>query len=141
MILLGKKKSIQNNLNNFFDKVGEIELIPSSSAYTQARNKLKPEAFIEINNKIISSYYKLYEYKKWNNKRLIGIDGSFLNLPTSEEIKGIYNIKRNKDSELPACLSSFAYDVLNDMTINATFGVIQGEKEFIINEQIGRAHV
>ena len=52
LVLLGKKRSIQNNLNIFFDKIGDVELIPSSSSYTQARNKLKPEAFKGIMFKV-----------------------------------------------------------------------------------------
>ena len=122
----------------FFEKMGEVELLPSSSAYSQARNKLKPEAFKEISDKVVSDFYRLYDYHKWNNKRLIGIDGSLLNLPLTEKIKEKYNVKRNKKVELPQCLSSFAYDVLNEITISAKFDVLQGEKEFIINEHINK---
>lgn len=120
----------------FFDKIGEVELIPSSSSYTQARNKLKPEAFKEISDKVVSDFYRLYNYDKWNNKRLVGIDGSLLNLPLTKETKAKYSVKRNKKVELPQCLASFAYDVLNEITISAKFDILQGEKEFIINEHI-----
>lgn len=136
LILLGKKRAIQNNLNIFFDKIGEVELIPSGSGYTQARNKLKPEAFKEISNKVVSDFYNLYDYDKWNNKRLIGIDGSLLNLPLTKETKEKYLIKRNDKVELTQCLSSFSYDVLNEITISAKFDILQGEKEFIIDEHI-----
>lgn len=136
LILLGKKRAIQNNLNIFFDKIGEVELIPSSSGYTQARNKLKPEAFKEISNKVVSDFYSLYNYDKWNNKRLIGIDCSLLNLPLTKETKRKYLLKRNNTVELTQCLSSFAYDVLNEITISAKFDILQGEKEFIIDEHI-----
>jgi IS4 transposase len=136
LVLLGKKRSIQNNLNMFFDRIGEVDLIPSSSSYTQARSKLKPEAFNEISNKVVTDFYRLYDYDKWNNKRLVGIDGSLLNLPLTKETKAKYIVKRNKKVELAQCLASFAYDVLNEITISAKFDVLQGEKEFIINEHI-----
>ena len=136
LFLLGKKRSIQNNLNIFFDKIGEVELIPSSSSYTQSRNKLKPEAFKEISKKIVTDFYSLYDYDKWNNKRLIGIDGSMINLPLTKETKEKYIVKRNDKVSLPQCLGSFAYDVLNEITISAKFDILQGEKEFIINEHI-----
>jgi hypothetical protein len=62
-------KSIQNVLNEaetYLSNMLEEDLISiSKSAYSQAREKIKYEAFIELCNDIKEQFYKEYDYEKY----------------------------------------------------------------------------
>ena len=56
----------QISLNELF-MGGHISDVVSASAYTQARNKFKHTAFIELNDDIVSIFYSEEDkIKKWN---------------------------------------------------------------------------
>jgi hypothetical protein len=80
LILRGHKLSQQNALNRLFRELGEVEQVATASAYTQARHKLKPERFIELNQLGVSQSYRLYDeqdgVRRWHGRRLIGVEGS-----------------------------------------------------------------
>jgi hypothetical protein len=48
----------------------------SSSAFTQARANLKHTAFIALNNGNVEIYYRDGIYEKYNDLRVLAIDGS-----------------------------------------------------------------
>jgi hypothetical protein len=77
MLILRKTvKSLQVSLNELF--MGNlISAAVSASAYTQARKKFKPTAFVELNDDVIDIFYSEdEEIKKWNNYRCLAADGS-----------------------------------------------------------------
>ena len=84
-------KSIQNVLNEaetyLSNMLNEDLVTISKSAYTQAREKIKYEAFIELCNDIKEQFYKEYDYKKYKGFRVLSIDGSMITLPNNEDIK------------------------------------------------------
>ncbi len=57
LILRGQKLPFQNALNKFFSELGKIREVPTASAYCQAREKLKPEFFKEINDIANETFY------------------------------------------------------------------------------------
>ena len=67
-------KSIQNVLNEaetYLSNMLEEDLISiSKSAYSQAREKIRYEAFIELCNDIKEQFYKEYDYEKYKGFRL-----------------------------------------------------------------------
>ena len=48
LILRGHKFSLQNALNKVFGALGKLRLVPTASAYCQARRKLDPALFQEL---------------------------------------------------------------------------------------------
>ena len=48
LILRGHKFSLQNALNKVFGALGKLRLVPTASAYSQARRKLDPALFQEL---------------------------------------------------------------------------------------------
>ena len=51
----------------------------SKSTFSQARQKLKPSVFIELNKELINYFEDNTSYKKmWKGKRVIAIDGSII---------------------------------------------------------------
>jgi len=84
-ILRGRKVSQQNALNKVFRELDQLEAVPTASAYCQARQKLKPELFTRLNQMVVEDFYRLYQangaVKRWRGRRLLGADGTRLNLP------------------------------------------------------------
>lgn len=128
MLILQKGlKSLQNRLNEFFDKLCS-DLVPATaSAFTQARSNLSHSAFIALNKEgVVDPFYADGVYKKWLNYRLLAVDGSRLTLPLSKEIRDEFGSLTTTDNkgvvqgEYNAALVSVLYDVLNGIAIDST---------------------
>jgi hypothetical protein len=118
-ILNGIKKSTQVQLDAFVEVVltGNI----TKSAFSDARKKINPSAFIELNNVLISEYYTNNRFKTYLGFIVFGIDGTTLQLPNSLEITDKYGFATNgkKDHKgMPMGRASNVYDVLNGITIS-----------------------
>jgi len=118
-------KSLQAELDNLFKVILHSELPEkkvSKAAFSQARQKLKHEAFIELDKIQIQHYYDTAKYKKWKKFRLVAIDGSTARLPYSQKIVEQYGINDTSETGGPIILSrlSQAYDMLNHITLDAT---------------------
>jgi len=118
------QSSIQRELDSFFQSYlglnHPIRFI-SQSAFSQARLKIKPEAFVELNKTCVQFFYDNNKYKKWKTFRLIAIDGTEVVVPKTKETIEEYgeyttNLMNNK---LVLTRVSKAYDVLNDITLDA----------------------
>jgi hypothetical protein len=75
LILRKSVKSLQVVLNEFILQAGK-SLSITASAFTQARRKLKHTSFIELNNHVVSMYYKDKVCKRLHGFRILGVDGS-----------------------------------------------------------------
>ena len=81
--------SLQRELDAFYQEVTESDFNirhVNKGAFSQARKKLKPEAFIELNNSVTDTFYKEALYLVWNNMRLLSVDGTRLTLPRHPSI-------------------------------------------------------
>ena len=139
MILRGHKFSIQNALNKFFGALGQVFSVPTPSAYSHARKKLKPEVFIHLNEVVCEDFYQLYgadsEVKTWRGQRVIGYDGTYLNLPDTQELRQHFTVQRNQhQSSCVQALAGVLYDLRNDLGLAATLAKVQAEKNLLINE-------
>jgi len=114
------RRSLQMELNNF------IKILPSKriskQTFSAARKKLLPEVFIELNKTLIQEFYTDNEFKTLFNRRVIVVDGSTLQLPTNDDIIKKYGICKNQTTRVPMARISYAYDVLNDITLDAIIG-------------------
>ncbi len=101
----------------------------TQSAFSQARMKINPQAFIELRDDSTKYFYSNYEFKKWNGFRLIAIDGSEVLLPKTDETIdqfGEYTTNFMNKTVVLARVSK-AYDVLNKLSIDAN----------LVNRKIG----
>lgn len=141
LILTSWKTSMHNRLNKFFDDCNLLDIMPTSSAFCQARKKIKPELFIALKDETVKFFNDIYEkeglVKRWQGRSLFAIDGSIINIPDTEETRKKYSIQTNqyKDGTVQA-LSSFLYDVLNNVCINAVINDKKSEKSFIFSDHV-----
>ena len=139
MILRGHKFSLQNALNKFFGALGKVFAVPTPSAFSHARQKLKPEVFIHLNEVVCEDFYQLYgadsEVKTWRGRRVLGYDGTYLNLPDTQDLRQRFSVQRNQHkSSCVQALAGVLYDLRNDLGLAATLAKVQAEKNLLINE-------
>ncbi len=93
----------------------------SQGAFSQARMKINPDAFAELNDDCIFHFYSNYHVKKWNGFRLIAIDGSEVQLPKTKETIDMFGEYTSNFMNKTIVLAriSKAYDVLNKLSIDA----------------------
>ena len=109
--------------------------IVSGSAFTQARYKIRPE-FFKYLGQIVVKHYQQIEKKTWKGHRLIGIDGSTLNLPPTKEIIEQFGIMAQTEMGVKRCLArvSLFYDLLNEFAVESEISPMdEGEKTHLFN--------
>lgn len=132
-------RSLQRELNSFYQKIQgkdfSIQHV-TKGALTQARAKLKPEAFKELNKVGNDSFYQNAPYLKWLGFRLLSVDGSTSELPKHESVEkefGVVNFGPYADSPRSLATISLLYDVLNLTTLDVELGKYEtSEKELAI---------
>ena len=84
------KSAIQYELDSFYAQLLEREVPQreiTSAAFTQARRKLKYEAFIELNDLATQAFYADAPIRRWHGYRVLAVDGTTLRLPEVERIR------------------------------------------------------
>lgn len=139
LILRGHKLSQQNALNKFFRELKEPEIVLTGSAYCQARQKIKPELFIHLNASVVEEFTALSQrdqtWRTWREHRLLGADGTKLNLPDSADLRSAYNLIGNQHGaagEGVQALAVVLYDLLNDVGLGAYLGPLAHEPKVLL---------
>lgn len=117
-LLFKSVKSLQLRLSEFSDLLsGQI----TASAFSQARNKLRHTAFIELLEKcVVDVMYSDEDYERWKGRRLLAIDGSTLRVPKSKETLEAYGHSERDNKQLVEAKLSVVYDILNRIPLNAS---------------------
>ncbi|WP_035290061.1 IS4 family transposase [Clostridium sp. KNHs214] len=115
-------KSLQVELNNFFEVILKREDTISKQAFSENRQKINPNAFIELNDKIVDVIYEeCDEYKLWNGYRLTAIDGTTIELPNTETLRNEFGYAKNQHTSVAIARASASclFDVLNKIVIKS----------------------
>lgn len=136
--------SIQRELNSFFKKLRnetyDIHEV-TKGGLTQARSKLKAEAFVELSNKVVHDFYSNEQYCRWHGFRLIAIDGSTCNLPSHKSIEahfGLMQVGCKKEVNRSMARISMCYDVLNLMTLDAQIAPFTTSENILLSKHLER---
>ena len=142
-IVRSHKQSIQIGLNKVFEELGALADVPTAGAYSKARKKVKAEVFVELNRNLCADYYELYEADqkviKWHGRRLLGFDGTILNLPDTPELRASYSVQSNQHSECVQSLCGVLYDLRNDLGLAAGMGPRESEAKVLMSDTIWQA--
>lgn len=115
------KGSTDDELDAFFNLLQNDEAdqpFVTKSAFSQARKKLKYDAFIELNQVLVDTFFNQSKGARWKGFRICAVDGSIINLPNKEALKEHFHPKCKEGKQLQARASQL-YDVLNHVTIDA----------------------
>jgi hypothetical protein len=143
LILRGHQMSQQNAVNKFFRELGQLERRVTGAAYCQARQKLRPELFRHLNDCVVEEFTALSQadgtWRDWHGHRLLGGDGTKLNLPDTPEMRATYSTVSNQHGAQGAVvqgLAIFVYDLLNDLGVAAHLGKLAHEPD-VLAQQLG----
>ena len=131
IMLLGKtSRSIQRHLHGFLSRLADwrAPAEPTPSAWSQARAKLQPSAFFEINTQcllpLVYAKERAEELATWHGHRLLGLDSSLVRLPDNPEVARFFRqvevLTQNGKTGVSYCEGrmSVFYDVLNRIGID-----------------------
>ena len=141
LILRGHKVSQQNALNKCFRELDQLAALTTASAYCQARQKLRPELFVRLNQVTHDEYRTLSEtdgsFRRWHGHRLLGADGTKLNLPDNAELRQRFSLVTNQHGAAGACVQALGvvlYDLRNDLGVAAHLGALAAEQDVLLLE-------
>jgi len=120
-VLTAQKKSVQNALEDFFGKIGDVTYM-SKQSFSEARHNLTVGAFIELFVMTAKLAYEGY-YDTWHGYRLMAIDGIDLALPMNSKLLEHYgSVGRGNTSS--TARGSILYDLLNKVVMDAQISPI-----------------
>ena len=108
------KTSTQVALDRFFellDRTNPTQM--SQPSFSEARQKLKPEAIQELQERIAAELYQ-YGFDTWHGYAVFAIDGSKIQLPDDEQLRTVFRTA-GRGSTAPTAQASILYDTLNDI--------------------------
>jgi hypothetical protein len=115
-MLNGVKTSIQTGLDRFFEKIGREGVHMSQQAFSEAREKLRWEAFRDMSAPVVNAIYGGY-YETWHGYRVMAIDGSKLQLPDDQKLRDYFGTIGKKSTAATA-QGSALYDMLNNVMVD-----------------------
>ncbi|MFT4924893.1 MAG: hypothetical protein ACI8WB_000983 [Phenylobacterium sp.] len=130
LFMLNMVKSCQQiELDDFFKILNENQYSireVTDSAFTQARQKFSHTAFIELNRRLVDTFYQYASPKLWHGFRLLAIDGSIVTLPKSDKKKRLldYFGTTCEHSKCPNLRLSQLYDVYNNITLDVNASIM-----------------
>jgi len=136
------RRSLQRELNDFFGRLNNSDYSiqkVTKSAFSQARSKLKPEAFIELSQSSVDFFYDNSPYLLWDKHRLLACDGSTIRLPDSQNIRESFmpfGFGPKGDSKSSIATISLIYDPLNLVTLNAKIDAYNVSEIALLKEQL-----
>jgi hypothetical protein len=70
----------------------------TSSAYVQSRDKIMLEVFLKLSSVLINEFYTDNDasIKLWKGLRLLAVDGSKVNLPSTKQTEQVIGYARNQ---------------------------------------------
>ena len=117
------KRALQDELDEFFKLRNQQDVavrIVTKSAFSQARKKLKYEAFVELNQTQVDYFYEHFECERWHGFRRLAVDGSTSQLPRTPEVAEHFGAWHPTQGDpCPLARVSQMFDVLNDVTLEA----------------------
>jgi hypothetical protein len=91
----------------------------SGSAFCKARQKISAEAFIELNDVLVTEFYSSNKVAVFNGLTAFAIDGYTVQLPESQEVIEKYGCATNQTaSEMVLGRVSQLYDIENKIIVH-----------------------
>ena len=111
------KRSLQLELDEFFNGINETSFSVTKQAFSEARQKISHEAFIKMSDKIIEWFYKDTDFKRYKGYRLLSIDGTVLEIENTESLRKEFGYIENQTIKVARARGEALYDVENDMIL------------------------
>lgn len=131
------RKTLQVELDRFFALLGLHEQPPASKqAFSKARMKLSGQTFIRLNDRLVEEFYADGQFRHSKGYRLLGVDGSTIQLPASDEITEVYG--GQPGASFPMARASVVFDVENKITVDAVLAPYVSDERVLALEHLQR---
>lgn len=132
------RKSLQLELCHFMQSLNlKNSKHITSSAYTQARMKIKPDIFKYFITELNKEFYSDNDERValWSNFRLLACDGSFMNLPFVPALAEKYGTLTNQFStEVLNARCAILYDLENNLILGGALSSYKtGERDMLLS--------
>lgn len=94
----------------------------SSSSFTQSRDKVDYNAFVDASRQLTDFYYNNYQTERYAGMRLVAVDGSVLTAPKNKETLDAFGDNVFGNGKWVKMQVSFATDVLSNICLDAEIG-------------------
>lgn len=142
LLTRGIKTSLQRELDSFYKEVTGSDFNireVTKGAFSRARAKLNPNAFVEMNENVIGTFYDEAPYLCWHGMRLLACDGTRLALPRHESVVeefGEHSFGPHANSKRSLAIGSFLYDTLNFVTLDAQLAPYQSSEGKLLQKHL-----
>jgi hypothetical protein len=110
-------KSLQIELNSFFELMKKDGIAISKQALSQARKKIKPEAFRTLFHTIVKWFYLENKPRLFMGFRLLAIDASIIEIANTQILRDAFGASTGNGKILARAMASAIYDVTNDFFV------------------------
>lgn len=132
------KRSLQLELDDFFDGINGKNLSVTKQAFSEARQKISPTAFIKMSDEIIKWFYKDTDFKMYKGYRLLSIDGTVLEINNTENLRNEFGYIENQTIKVARARAECLYDVENDMILTSVIGKYKASERAQAEELINK---
>lgn len=127
------KKTLQLELDVVSEIMNGGEKRITKQGYSQARQKISPEAFVMMADEITNWYYGDDNFKKFRGYRLSAIDASILEINNSERLRSAFGFAEGASVKLARAKAAAIYDLENDIVLTSIIGeYTTGERELAV---------
>lgn len=129
------KKSLQIELDSFFELVHGGEKRITKQAYSEARRKISPTAFIELDNATLDWFYGDGDFDTFLGYRLLAMDATVVELPDTKRLRDAFGYASGAPGvQLARAKAAGLYDVRNDLVVASIIGkYTTGERDLAKN--------
>lgn len=132
------KKSLQIELDDFFNNIDRTDFNVTKQAFSEARQKISPTAFTKMSDSIIKWFYKDTEYRRFNGYRLLSVDGTVLEINNTEKLREQFGYIENQSIKVARARAAGLYDVENDMILTAVLSKYRSSERAQAEELINK---
>jgi hypothetical protein len=130
------RTSTQTALDRFWELIGTPDMHMTQQSFSEARQKLRPEACRELFQHTVERVYSS-EVDRWYGMIVVAIDGSKVQLPDDKRLLEIFGgMGREKAS--PTAQASTAYDVFNNVIVDAEIEPLSVSENELASRHIER---
>ena len=111
------KKTLQQELDDFFTGLHGTKSHVTKQAFSEARQKISPTAFIKMSDEIIKWFYKDTDFRRFKGYRLLSIDGTILEISNTENLRNEFGYVENQSMKVARARAAGLYDSENDLML------------------------
>ena len=130
-------RGIRSAIRAYRETVKREEESYSQQAFSKGRMRIKWEAFQELYQLSVKSFYESADFKKYRGYRVSAIDGSKLSLPTHPDTVNEFGVQKSTGNQAQALASSLC-DVLNGVVIDASLDRHDASERELAKQHIER---